>query len=50
MFQPLDVRALWFVVDAMFVFAMVVITFIDIDHKLILDKVTMPGDRSCSTR
>jgi leader peptidase (prepilin peptidase)/N-methyltransferase len=43
MFQPLNVRALWFVVDATFVFAMVVITFIDIDHKLILNKVTVPA-------
>ncbi|MEO8841424.1 MAG: prepilin peptidase [Kofleriaceae bacterium] len=42
-FQPLDVRALWFVVDAAFVFTMVVITFIDIDHKLILNKVTVPA-------
>jgi leader peptidase (prepilin peptidase)/N-methyltransferase len=42
-FQPLDVRALWFVVDAVFVFTMVVITFIDLDHKLILDKVTWPA-------
>jgi leader peptidase (prepilin peptidase) / N-methyltransferase len=43
MFQPLDVRALWFIVDAAFVFTMVVITFIDLDHKLILDKVTWPA-------
>jgi len=43
MFQPLNVRALWFVVDAAFVFTMVVITFIDIDHMLILDKVTIPA-------
>jgi leader peptidase (prepilin peptidase) / N-methyltransferase len=43
MFQPLNVRALWFVVDAAFVLAMVVITFIDIDHMLILDKVTIPA-------
>lgn len=42
-FQPLDVRALWFVVDAAFVFTMVVITFIDIDHKLILNKITVPA-------
>jgi leader peptidase (prepilin peptidase) / N-methyltransferase len=42
-FQPLDVRALWFVVDAAFVWTMVVVTFIDIDTKLILDKMTYPA-------
>jgi leader peptidase (prepilin peptidase)/N-methyltransferase len=43
MLWPLNVRALWFVVDAGFLFTMVVITFIDIDHKLILNKVTVPA-------
>jgi leader peptidase (prepilin peptidase)/N-methyltransferase len=43
MYEPLDVRALRFVLDAAFVFVMVVITFIDIDHKLILNKVTVPA-------
>jgi leader peptidase (prepilin peptidase) / N-methyltransferase len=38
-----DARALHFAVYAAFVFAMVVITFIDIDHMLILDKVTFPS-------
>ena len=42
-FQPLDARALEFVVDAGFVWTMVVITFIDIDTKLILDKMTYPA-------
>ena len=42
-FQPLDVRALWFVVDAAFVWTMVVVAFIDIDTKLILDKMTFPA-------
>lgn len=32
-----------FVVSCVFVFAMVVITFIDLDHQLILDKITLPS-------
>jgi leader peptidase (prepilin peptidase) / N-methyltransferase len=40
---PFDVRMLHFVIFAAFVFAMVVITFIDIDHMLILDKLTFPS-------
>lgn len=43
MFDALAVRALWFVVDAAFVFVMVVTTFIDLDHKLILDKLMIPS-------
>lgn len=43
MFLPLDTRALQFVIYAAFVFVMVVITFIDIDHRLILDKITFPS-------
>lgn len=43
MFEALDVRLLWFVVDAAFVWVMVVIFFIDLDHMLILDKVTWPA-------
>lgn len=39
----LEDRALHFVIYAAFVFVMVVITFIDIDHKLILDRVTLPS-------
>ena len=35
--------ALLFVIDAAFVWTMVVITFIDIDHKLILDRITYPA-------
>jgi len=42
-FESLNVRVLWFVVDAAFVFVMVVVTFIDIDHKLILTKVVVPA-------
>lgn len=42
-YQSLDTRALSFVIDAAFVFAMVVITFIDVDHMLILDKITLPS-------
>jgi leader peptidase (prepilin peptidase)/N-methyltransferase len=43
LFEPLDVRLLKFVVAAAFCFVMVVITFIDLDHKLILNKVTYPS-------
>ncbi len=43
MFLPLDTRLLQFVLYAAFVFVLVVITFIDIDHKLILNKVTIPS-------
>ncbi len=32
-----------FVIEAAFLFVMVVVTFIDIDHKLILNKVTFPS-------
>jgi leader peptidase (prepilin peptidase)/N-methyltransferase len=43
LFEALDVRALWFVVDAAFVWVMIVIFFIDLDHMLILDKLTYPA-------
>jgi leader peptidase (prepilin peptidase)/N-methyltransferase len=36
-------RALHFAIDAAFVWVIVVITFIDVDHKLILNKVTVPS-------
>ncbi len=36
-------RTLWFVVLAAFEVVMVVIAFIDLDHKLILDKITYPA-------
>jgi leader peptidase (prepilin peptidase)/N-methyltransferase len=39
----IELRALEFVIDAAFVFVMVVIAFIDLDTKLILDKVTFPS-------
>jgi leader peptidase (prepilin peptidase)/N-methyltransferase len=42
-FLALDTRVVHFVVYAAFVFVLVVITFIDIDHKLILDKITLPS-------
>lgn len=42
-YGPLDERVIRFVVYAAFCFVMVVITFIDIDHKLILNKVTIPS-------
>ncbi len=43
LFEPLELRLLRFAVSAAFVFAMVVITFIDLDHKLILDRITYPS-------
>jgi leader peptidase (prepilin peptidase) / N-methyltransferase len=43
MFQTFDNRMLLFTIYAAFVWVMVVITFIDIDHKLILNKVTYPS-------
>jgi leader peptidase (prepilin peptidase)/N-methyltransferase len=42
-FEPPDQRLLHFAVEAAFCFVMVVITFIDLDHKLILNKVTVPS-------
>jgi len=41
--QPLGVRAGTFSIYAAFTFVMVVIAFIDLDHKLILDKITYPA-------
>jgi leader peptidase (prepilin peptidase)/N-methyltransferase len=43
MYKAFDVRVLEFLIAAAFVFVMVVIAFIDIDHKLILDKITFPA-------
>jgi len=43
MFQTFDNRMLLFTIYAAFVWVMVVIAFIDIDHKLILNKVTYPS-------
>lgn len=43
LFDAFDARVLHFVVYAAFVWVMVVITFIDIDHMLILDKITVPA-------
>jgi leader peptidase (prepilin peptidase)/N-methyltransferase len=39
----LEVRGLRFVIDATFLLCMVVIAFIDLDTKLILDKITYPA-------
>ncbi|MEZ4364040.1 MAG: prepilin peptidase [Kofleriaceae bacterium] len=47
MFEPLELRLLRFAIYAAFVFAMVVITFIDLDHQLILDKITYPAIPLC---
>lgn len=41
--EPLPVRVLGFLVLAALLFVLVVISFIDIDHKLILDKITYPA-------
>jgi leader peptidase (prepilin peptidase) / N-methyltransferase len=41
--EPLGLRLARFAVAAAFVFALVVITFIDLDHKLILDRITYPA-------
>jgi leader peptidase (prepilin peptidase)/N-methyltransferase len=41
--MPLDERLVRFTIVAAFAVVMVVITFIDVDHKLILDKITYPA-------
>jgi len=41
--EPFDQRLLHFAVYAAFCFVLVVITFIDLDHKLILNKITIPS-------
>lgn len=41
--EPFDVRLIRFAIYAAFGFVMIVITFIDLDHKLILNKVTVPS-------
>jgi leader peptidase (prepilin peptidase)/N-methyltransferase len=38
-----ELRALRFLIEAAFVLVMIVIAFIDLDHKLILNKVTIPS-------
>jgi len=43
LFEPFDQRLLHFAVYAGFCFVMIVIAFIDLDHKLILNKVTLPS-------
>ena len=43
MFMAFDDRVFLFVIYAAFVWVMVVITFIDVDHMLILDKITIPA-------
>ncbi|HEX7838067.1 MAG TPA: prepilin peptidase [Kofleriaceae bacterium] len=43
MFEPFDRRLLHFAVYAAFCFVMIVISFIDLDHKLILNRVTVPS-------
>jgi leader peptidase (prepilin peptidase)/N-methyltransferase len=43
LFEPFDQRLLHFAVYAAFCFVMIVITFIDLDHKLILNKITLPS-------
>jgi leader peptidase (prepilin peptidase)/N-methyltransferase len=41
--EPLGGRMVRFLVYATFAFVLVVITFIDLDHKLILDRITYPA-------
>jgi leader peptidase (prepilin peptidase)/N-methyltransferase len=41
--EPAEIRVLRFGVYAALVFVLVVITFIDLDHQLILDKITYPS-------
>jgi leader peptidase (prepilin peptidase)/N-methyltransferase len=41
--EPFELRLARFAIYAAFCFVMVVIAFIDLDHKLILDKVTFPS-------
>jgi leader peptidase (prepilin peptidase)/N-methyltransferase len=43
LFEPFSQRLEHFAVDAAFGFVMIVITFIDLDHKLILNKLTIPS-------
>jgi leader peptidase (prepilin peptidase)/N-methyltransferase len=43
LWTPMDERLVRFAIYAGFSFVMVVVTFIDIDHKLILDRVTFPS-------
>ncbi|MBC7977560.1 MAG: prepilin peptidase [Myxococcales bacterium] len=43
LFEPFDQRLMHFAVYAVFCFVMVVVTFIDLDHKLILNKLTIPS-------
>jgi leader peptidase (prepilin peptidase)/N-methyltransferase len=43
LYEPLATRALRFMVLAAFVFTLIVIAFIDLDHRLILDKITYPA-------
>ena len=41
--EPLDARLWHFAVYAAFIYVLVVIAFIDLDHKLILNKITVPS-------
>lgn len=43
LWEPFELRLLRFAIYAAFVLLMMVITFIDLDHQLILDKVTLPA-------
>lgn len=43
LFEPFELRLLRFAIYGAFVLLMVVITFIDLDHQLILDKVSLPA-------
>ena len=41
--EPFETHLVRFAIHAAFLFVMVVITFIDLDHKLILNKITIPS-------
>jgi leader peptidase (prepilin peptidase)/N-methyltransferase len=43
LFEPFDHRLLHFAVYAAFCWVMIVVTFIDLDHKLILNRLTIPS-------
>lgn len=43
LWEPFELRLLRFAIYAAFVLLMVVITFIDLDHQLILDKMSLPA-------
>jgi len=43
LFEPFETRLIRFAISAAFCFVMIVVAFIDLDHRLILNKVTIPS-------